>query len=135
LAALLSDGEILTVDGLEVTTTGVCTFDDGEVYSVIVRDENGDPSGPLVVKPHPGTDKGFVLKGPPPFPLVTRFDGRDFQRGSLYTFGPDGNELADAYLVQRKEPGAAGNVRLEMVNYAAEYYAADNVTPPEKQPL
>lgn len=132
LVDLISDGEITQVDGLKIRTSQRCTFERADVYSVVLRNEEGSPIAPIIVRPHPDTEFGFVLSRKPGFQIVVRGD-KDYQRGTLYTLGPDGNELADAYLVQRKTPDQDGYVSLELINYTPEYYAADSTTPPPKE--
>lgn len=126
-----SDGEVLSVQGLDVYTSEQCVFEPDQIYSVTLRNEEGEPTTPIEVTELPGGQCGFVLSRAPGFDIVTRGD-KDYQRGTLYSFGPDGNELAEAYLLQRKTPGDDGYVRLEMINYAPEYYAADDREPPPK---
>ena len=130
LAALESNGEVTAVDGQIVTTTEPCTFGTG-VHTAVLRDDNGDPSAPVVVTERADGANGFVLSDVAPFAMTVRGDN-DYQRGTLYSFGPDGNELAEAYLVQRKTPDGRGNVRLELINYSDDYYSADDTTPPTR---
>lgn len=129
-----SDGEVIRVDGRKVYTSQRCEFLPDVGYTVTLRDENGNPIAPISVTPLPGGACGFVLDRDPGIDLVTR-GYKGYQRGTLYSFGPDGNELAEAYLLQRKTPSADGNVALELINYAEEYFAADNRTPPAKGDL
>jgi hypothetical protein len=131
LSSLESNGEIKTRDGLIIKTSERCIFESGLTYSVILRDEGGGISPPIIVTALEGDDFGFVLSSLPVFDIFVRGDN-EYQRGTLYSFGPDGNELAASYLVQRKIPDQHGNVTLELVNYAPEYYQADNQTPPQK---
>jgi len=134
LVDLISDGEVVSVDGRKVRTSQRCVFERADVYSVVLRNEEGSPIAPIIVTPHPDTEYGFVLSRKPGFQLVVRGD-KDYQRGTLYTLGPDGNDLAEAYLVQRKTPDADSNVSLELINYTPEYYAADSTVPPTKEIL
>ena len=129
-----SDGEVLRVDGRKVYTSQRCEFLPGVGYTVTLRSEDGAPIAPIPVTALPGAECGFTLSRDPGIDIVTR-GVKGYQRGTLYSFGPDGNELAEAYLLQRKTPSADGNVALEMINYAAEYYAADDREPPAKGEL
>ncbi|GAF84580.1 unnamed protein product, partial [marine sediment metagenome] len=120
------------INGLIATTDQRCTFGD-DTYSVILRDELGNPSDPIIATARADTDFGFVLASMP-FDIVTRGDN-DYQRGTLYSLAPDAAHLADAYLVQTKDSDERGNITFNLVNYAAEYYAADTRTPPDKATL
>jgi len=131
LSRLESDGEVARVDGRNVYTSQECHFRPDTVYSVTLRDQEGRPVAPITVTELPGTKCGFRLSRDAGFDILTR-GMLGVQRGTLYSFGPDGNELAQAYLLQRKTPDADGNVRLELINYAPEYYAADDREPPAK---
>lgn len=131
LRTLESDGEVLRVDGRKVYTSQRCEFQPDVGYTVTLRSEEGEPIAPIPVTALPGGGCGFVLSRDPGVDIVTR-GVKGYQRGTLYSFGPDGNELAEAYLLQRKVPGPDGNVALEMINYATEYFAADDREPPAK---
>ena len=126
-----SDGEITRIIGHSVKTSQRCEFIGTSIYSVILRDEEGTPSNPIKVQKHPDTEFGFVLFELPEFDIVVRGD-KDYQRGTLYNFGPDGNDLAEAYTVQRKTPEGDGTVKLELINYSTQVYSADNIPPPSK---
>lgn len=132
LVRLESDGEVMRVDGLKVYTDVECDFAANETYSVTLRDEEGVPVAPIEVTQLPDSSKGFELSRLPGFDIATR-GVKGYQRGTLFSFGPDGNDLAEAYLLQRKTPDSDGNVKLEMINYATEYFAADNREPPAKE--
>lgn len=134
LVRLESDGEVVRVDGRNLYTDVECAFLPSETYSVTLRNDEGVPVAPIEVSPLPNGGCGFRLSRLPGFDIVTRGD-HGYQRGTLFSFGPDGNDLAEAYLLQRKTPDGDGNAKLEMVNYATEYYAADNREPPPKEAL
>jgi len=134
IAALTSDGEVLAVSGLTVTTSQDCTFAAGG-HSVVLRDADGTPAdAAITVTARPDGLRGFVLATAAPFTIKVRGDDA-YQRGTLYSFGPDGNDVAEAYLVQRKTPDERGNIRLELINYTDQYYAADTTTPPTRPAL
>ncbi len=126
----LSDGEIVGIDGLTLTTSEPCIFAGIETYSVVLRDVYGNPGAPIGCTKRTDTVFGFVLEQAPPFPIRTR-DAQG-QRGTLYSLGPDGSESAELYLLQRKTPEDGGYVTLELINYASEYYGADNTNPPDR---
>lgn len=130
LVKLESDGEIKSISGLSVVTSEPCFFEPGQTYSVIIRNGLGDPAPPVLVTERSDSKNGFVLSIIPTDIVIRGDDG--IQRGSLYNFGPDGSELANDYLIQQKDPDRDGNVKLKMINYAPEYYQADNQEPPEK---
>lgn len=131
LTTLESDGEIKAVSGLIITTSERCIFELNTIYSVILRDDIGDPISPIIVTERTDTEFGFVLSSAPSIDINVRGDN-DYQRGTLYNFGPDGNELSRSYLVQRKQPDSDGNVQLELINYSDHYFDADNQIPPPK---
>lgn len=124
LARIQSNGEILSFDGLSVTTSERCIFDSSSGYSVILRNDIGEPDQPIVVIARSDTEFGFTLTSSPSFPLFVRGDN-DYQVGTLYNFSPDGDELSNQYLVQRKQPDSDGNVTLELINYTDKYYQGD----------
>lgn len=129
LARIQSNGEITAVNGLTVTTSERCIFDPEKVYSVILRNDIGEPDTPITVSERSDTEFGFILVSAPSFTLFVRGEN-DYQVGTLYNFAPDGDELSNQYLVQRKQPDEHGNVTLELINYTDKYYQADNqVTP------
>ncbi len=130
LARVQSDGDVLAFTGLTVTTSERCIFDPTKTYSVILRDENGTPSNTIIVTENPNIEFGFVLSTAPPFPLFVR-GFNDNQVATLYNFAPDGDELANQYLVQRKSPDSDGNVTLELINYTDKYYQADAQVAPK----
>ena len=125
-----SDGEIKAYSGLEVETSEPCIFEPGKSYSVILRDEDGQPSSALPVTQRGDSKNGFVLVSAPPLSLYIRGEN-DYQRGMLYNFGEDGTEAGELYLLQRKEPEGDFYYKLELINYTEKYYQADNQTPPE----
>lgn len=127
-----SDGEIKSFNGNELITDNRCIFEDGKNYSVILRGEDGQLSEAIGVTQIPDNEFGFILDDSPPFDIYVRGDN-NYQRGMLYSFAEDGTaETADNYLIQRKNPIDNMLVELELINYASEYYQADNQTPPPK---
>jgi len=129
LAGLSTGGEIRAVNGLSLTTSERTIFEVGKSYSVILRDDVGEPAAPISVTALPLSEFGFVLSSPAPFNIDIRGDN-DYQRGTLYNFGEDGDELGDLYLLQRKEPDGDFYFRLELINYTEAYYQADDQIPP-----
>ena len=129
LARVQSNGEIIAFSGLNVTTTERCIFDPAKIYSVILRNDIGEPDSPITVSARSDTEFGFNLVSLPSFSLFVRGDN-DYQVGTLYNFAPDGDEEANQYLVQRKTPDSDGNVTLELINYTSKYYQADPQTAP-----
>lgn len=129
LSRVQSSGEILSYDGLTVSTSERCIFDASKVYSVILRNDDGTPDSPITVTARTDTEFGFILVSAPSFPLFVRGQN-NYQVGTLYNFAPDGDELSNQYLVQRKQPDAEGNVTLELINYTDKYYQADPQTAP-----
>ena len=89
---LASDGELTEISGLMVRTSERCTFEDGKRYTVILRDELGNPSAPIRVTQRSDTEFGFVLSSLPSFSMFVRGD-TDYQRGCLYSFCEDGDHL------------------------------------------
>ena len=131
LEKLSSDGEVTEIQSTTITTSERCIFEDGQTYSVILRSDLGDVSTVIPVSQRADTEFGFILSNLPSFTMTVRGDN-DYQRGTLYNFAPDGDDVANSYLVQRKTFADGGNVELELINYTNEYYASDNQTPPEK---
>jgi hypothetical protein len=124
LSRVQSNGEITAYDGLTVTTSERCIFDQTKLYSVILRDADGTPDDPITVTARTDTEFGFNLVSLPSFSLFVRGENY-YQVGTLYNFSPDGDELSNQYLVQRKQPDEFGNVTLELINYTDKYYQAD----------
>ena len=132
LGAPASDGELRAIDDLAITTSERCIFDLGKTYSVVFRNETGDAlSSAIAVTERAGTIFGFDLSETPSITLHARGDD-SAQRGTLYSFFEDGENIKQAYLIERKTPEANGNVRLTLVNYSAADYGADDVQPPNK---
>lgn len=121
------DGEITAIAGLIVSSTERVNFEGGSA-TVILRAEDGEASAPIVVTPRNDTDFGYVLNQLPAFAIVIRGDNF-IQKGTLYNFFPDSNELADSHLVQNISPGDDGYVDLTLINYAPEIYAPDSEVP------
>jgi len=74
------------------------------------------------------TDYGFILSALPSFDIVIRGENL-IQKGTLFNFFTDSNDLASLHLVQNSSPSSDGYVDLTLVNYAPEIYAPDNETP------
>lgn len=128
-----SDGEVVGIDGLTISTDNRCIFQPATNYSVFFRDDVGDPTPTAIsVTAIPGDEFGFILGSAPPFSLWVRGDS-DYQKGTLYSFAEDGtSEAADSYLIQRKSPKEDLSVELELMTYDEAYFAADNQIPPPK---
>lgn len=131
LSRLSSDGEITGVNGLTVDTDQRCIFESGKTYSVILRNDLGEPQAPILCTVRSDTEFGFILSSAPPFTIFVRGDN-NYQRGTLYNFGEDGDESKNLYLLQRLAPDDDFYYNLEMINYTPLYYQADNQTPPER---
>lgn len=132
LARTQSNGEVESFAGLTCTTSERCIFEAGKTYSVILRNDVGEPDAPIPVTARTDTEFGFVLSYAPSFSLFVRGDN-DYQVGTLYNFAPDGDEVANQYLVQRKTPNDEGNVTLELINYSEKYYQADAQPAPARR--
>jgi hypothetical protein len=125
-----SDGEVEAFSGLIVETSEECVFEAEQTYSVILRDDLGEAGMPIIATARSDNKFGFILSSAPAFNMFVRGDN-GYQRGTLYNFGPDGDEEGQLYLVQRKEPSDQFYYKLELINYTEKYYQADNQTPPE----
>lgn len=124
-----SNGEVLAIDGGIIKTSERCVFDELKTYSVVFRNEEGAPALSVAVLPIVGDEFGFILDEPEPFVLWIRgFNG--YQKGTLYIFDEDGAEETGEFLVQQKSPDDNGLVKLELINYSEQYYAADDQTAP-----
>lgn len=124
----MSDGEIVEIDGLTITTDNECVFDGINTYSVILRDNEGNISTALPVLERNDSGFGFILQNAPPFTIFTR--SGDAQKGTLYEFAADVSINTNTYLIQRKSLDDYGNVKMELINYDERYYQADNQIPP-----
>ena len=122
----VSEGEVLGFSGFDVDTSELCEFEDGKTYSVIFRNIDGSISASFPATQRTDTDFGFTLSSSPS--LFLRGEN-GFQLGSLYSFASD-DETSGSYLIQKITPDSSGNVTLELINYADEYYQADDVVPP-----
>ncbi len=122
------DGEITGYNGLTCQTSEKIAFPGS--MEVVLRGEDGQAFPAVSVSA--GTDeKEFVFNGTPPTGIYTRGDN-GYQRGTLYTMFESGDEEAQQYLVQRMQPDDDFYWKIELINYAPEYYQADNQTPPPK---
>ena len=90
LSRVQSNGEILSYDGLNIITSEECIFEEGKSYSVILRNDIGEPDLPIGVTERSDSKFGFVLDLLPQSALFIRGDN-DFQVGMLYNFAPDGD--------------------------------------------
>ena len=124
-----SHGEVVGFSGLIVDSSEMCFFDPAKTYSVIFRNENGTITQAIPVTQRSDTAFGFVLDSQQA--LLLRGDN-DYQFGSLYDFAAD-DDKPKSYLVQSINPDDTGNVTLELINYDARYYQADNQIPPAEQ--
>lgn len=122
------DGEITGYNGLTCQTSEKIAFPGS--MEVVLRGEDGQAFPAVPVTAGTG-DKEFVFNGTPPTGIYTRGDN-DYQRGTLYTMFEAGDEEAQQYLVQRMQPEDDFYWQIELINYAPEYYQADNQTPPNK---
>ena len=122
----VSEGEVLGFSGFDVDTSEICEFEDGKTYSVIFRNIDGSLSSAFTATQRSDTDFGFTLSSSPS--LFLR-GSNGFQLGSLYSFASD-DAASQSYLVQKITPDSDGNVTLELINYADEYYQADEEIPP-----
>ena len=122
----VSEGEVLGFSGFNVDTSELCEFEDGKTYSVIFRNIDGSVLTALPATERIDTSFGFTLSSSPS--LFLRGDN-EFQLGSLYSFASD-DAPSQSYLVQGISPDSDGNVTLELINYADEYYQADGILPP-----
>lgn len=122
-----SDGEVVSFSGNVVDTSEMCLFESGKSYSVSFRNEDGTMTVPIPVTQRSDTAFGFITQTPQS--LFKR--GQDsYQLGSLYQFASDSEKIT-SYLVQSIKPNDVGEVSLELINYDARYYQADNQIPPE----
>ena len=124
-----SIGEVLGSESATIKTCGRCVCEDLKTYSVVFRDEDGTPALSVAVDPIEGDEFGFILTEPEPFLLWVR-GFKNYQKGTLYNFDEDGNEETGEFLIQQKSPDENGNVKLELINYSEQYYAADDQTAP-----
>lgn len=123
-------GEVIGVDTLTIETSEIVDFGVEADGYVILRDEEGEPSVPLLVTPRFDDVNGFILDSAPPFTILIRGDNGN-QIGTLYTFfeGASTNHEANDYLVKEISPGNDNYVKLQLVNYAPEIYGPDTETP------
>ena len=124
-----SHGEVVGFSGLIVDTSEMCFFEPLKTYSVIFRNENGTITQAIPVTQRSDTAFGFVLDSQQT--LLLRGDN-GYQFGSLYDFAAN-DDKPKSYLVQSINPDDTGNVTLELINYDARYYQADNQIPPAEQ--
>jgi hypothetical protein len=122
-----SEGFVKAISGLEITTSEECEFEAGEDHEVYFNTETGGTQGPYLVEPLTHTF-GFRLLSTPAEGLYIRGQN-DYQRGSVYTFRALSHKT-NSMLLQRKTPVDDFYWEAELINYADEYFAADDQEPP-----
>lgn len=123
------DGEITATSGTIVETSDPVDFQGNPSATVIIRNESGEARSPMTVTPRLDGVNGFILPTDAQVLDIKVRGDDDNQLGDLYDFAPDGNHLANDYLVQKITPSNDGYVDLELINYSEEIYAPDTITP------
>ena len=118
-------GEVVFVDGLNITLSQPVTFGNG-LHSVTLRRRDGTTEGIVVTNPNTSSTTILVaLAHAPEEPIYTG----DAEQRTVFTFASDSASFADIYIfgnIDRTNPEA---VDVEAVNYDERYYQNDTVTP------
>lgn len=117
------DGYIIAVDGLKLTLSQPVEFTAGDDHSVILKRRDGSVQSVSVV---PGnTDREVVMLSAPSEAIYTG----NSELKTEFSFGNESRHNAQMMLVTTVDPGDDRTVRITAVNYEAEYYAYDGVSP------
>lgn len=114
------DGEVVAVDGLTVTTSQECAFEEGKTYTVFLQ----LPDGTVEAIPcEPGSSsRSIVLDSAPSIPLA--LDEANYANAA-YTIVADDDPRAIAFLVTEITPQDNATYKVSASNYDARYYEHD----------
>lgn len=125
------DGEIIAQNGLELTLSQPVAFLPSLPHSILLMRRDGSLQS--ITCTAGSTDKKVVLQSLPSEAIVTQH-GQDGVR-TIFSFAADSARGATAYLVQEIDLSDEQYVKIKAINYSDDYYIADTLTVPEKNPI
>ncbi|MCC2673285.1 MAG: hypothetical protein K0R58_232 [Ramlibacter sp.] len=124
------DGEVVGQSGLTLTLSCDVEFEPGDPHSIILIDRNGTIES--IACTAGAEPNQVVLAGTPTTTIVTTPTATLGIR-TIFSFASDGAHEANAYLLRRIGVSDGKYMRLEAINYADEYYTADEAAIPDKE--
>lgn len=119
------DGEVIAQNGLELTLNREVEFEPGQPHSIVLTRRDGSAQAPIVALPGATADR-VILATPPDEAIVSTPTPEDGVR-TAFSLASDSGRDAQQWLVQSLALEEGGQyVRIRAVNYAPEYYAADD---------
>lgn len=115
------EGEIVAVNGLELTLSHDTELDSSKSYSIFLQLSDGSVESIGVVQG--STKRKVILAEAPSLPLVTNVDN---YAKTVYQIVASSDSPQNAFLVTEKEPDTTYTNVVKAVNYDARYYANDS---------
>lgn len=113
------DGEVLEVNGLELTLSQDVAFTPNELHSIILKNDDGTTDSILCQE---GSEPNKILLGAPPQQTIrTGIDGRRTE----FSFADDSRRFSQQWLVQEVDLTDKLAVNIKAINYTNEYYKDD----------
>lgn len=113
------DGEVIAVDGLELTLSQDVVFIPGDAHSIILKNDDGTTDGITCIE---GSEPNTVILNTPPQQAIrTGIEGRRTE----FSFGNDAKQEAQQWIVQDIDLTDKLSVQLKAINYSDQYYIDD----------
>ncbi len=113
------DGEVIAVDGLELTLSQDVVFIQGDAHSIILKNDDGTTDGITCIE---GSESNTVILNTPPQQAIrTGIEGRRTE----FSFGNDAKQEAQQWIVQDIDLTDKLSVQLKAINYSDEFYTDD----------
>lgn len=117
------DGYVVAVNGLTLTLSQPVTFTPGDDHSLILKKRDGGVQSVAVV---PGShDREVVMLSAPQEAIYTGNSALKTE----FSFGNEARHNAQMILVSTVDPGDDRTVKITGINYEADFYKYDGVTP------
>lgn len=114
------EGEVVSVNGLELTLSQKSVFESGKSYSIFLQ--LSDSTVESIVVTAGSTDKKVILQSAPRLPLVT--DSANYAKTTYQIVASDDTRQR-AFIVNEKEPDTNYTNVIRAVNYDSRYYEHD----------
>ena len=113
------DGEVIAVNGLELTLSQDVVFIPGDAHSIILKNNDGTTDGINCIE---GSESNIVLLNSAPQQAIrTGIEGRRTE----FSFGNDAKQEAQQWIVQDIDLTDKLSVQLKAINYSDQYYIDD----------
>lgn len=119
------DGEVVAMDGLDITTSQPLQFEPGHDYTIFLQLYDGSVEA-LPITPHPTDPRRVTLAGAPALPLVL---GLDMYARTRYQIVDDAEPDRRAFLLTERASESSNTARITAINYDPRYYANDPLDP------